>query len=101
MQNDRGSYRGLSQLDPLAHAVLQQAEVGGVQTLEDAFPAVGEAAAFVATLVLEERVEGAAALAVLVLDLRETLGKGIEIGGGKGIGVGHQGGTLGHRRTVS
>ena len=59
-----------------------------MQAGKDPFPAIGKAAALVAPFVQEQRVESPAALFVFLLDRREPLLEGVEIGGGETARIG-------------
>src|ERR1035437_10535734 len=72
-----------------AYRLNKLVRVSLVKTAQDAFPTVGEAAAWVVLAMLEQGVEGAAVLAVIALDVKELLPEGVEVSGGKCLRVGH------------
>ena len=71
------------ELDFLTDGRQEGVYVGLVESAEDAFPAISEAAFGVVLAMLEEGVEGALAFAVITLDVEQLGVKGIKIKLGK------------------
>src|SRR5437899_2159818 len=79
----------LQAFDVVAYLGHQRVAISLIQTTQHTFPTKGEASGWIVFAMFEQRIEGAAAFAVIALDVTELLVKSIQISGGKLAGFRH------------